>query len=272
LRNAWKVLLVVMLVGLISLLVAGCSQKQAAQQQPQQVPQYKIASEIDYPPFEFRDTAGNVTGYDIDLMNAIGKVEGFQPVFQDMNFDGIIAAVQANSVDAGISAFSITADREQTINFSIPYYLSGLSIAVAANNTTINSIADLKGKRIAVQNGTTGMDRAKAVPGATVVPFDHVPEALMDVKNGDAVALINDLPVNLYYMNQSPNTFKLAGPTLDSEPYGIVVAKNRPQVLQQINDGLNKIKASGEFVTIYQKWFGVAPQPYLPGQPPTTTP
>ena len=267
-RSVWKVLLVVMLVGLIGLLVAGCSQKQAAQPQPQQLPQYKVASEIDYPPFEFRDTSGTVTGYDIDLMNAIGKVEGFQPVFQDMNFDGIIAAVQANSVDAGISAFSITTDREKTVDFSIPYYKSGLSICVAANNTTIKSIDDLNGKRIAAQNGTTGYDRAKAVPGSTVVPFDHVPEALMDVKNGDTVALINDLPVNLYYMNQDPGDFKLVGNTLDSEFYGIVVAKNRPQVVQQINDGLNKLKASGEFATIYKKWFGVDPEPYLPGQAP----
>jgi len=267
LRRFWTVLVIVMLVGLVGLLVAGCSQKQAAQPQ-QQLPQYKVASEIDYPPFEFRDTSGVVTGYDIDLMNAIGKVEGFQPVFQDMNFDGIIAAVEANSVDAGISAFSITPDREKTVNFSIPYYKSGLSIAVTANNNTIKSIDDLKGKRIAAQTGTTGYDRAKAVPGSTVVPFDHVPEALMDVKNGDTVALINDLPVNLYYMKEDPGDFKLVGNTLDSEYYGIVVAKNRPQVLQQINDGLNKLKASGEFATIYKKWFGVDPEPYLPGQAP----
>jgi ABC-type amino acid transport substrate-binding protein len=255
-----------MLIGMVGLLVAGCSH-QAAQPQPQQLPQYKIASEIDYPPFEFRDTSGTVAGYDIDLMNAIGKVEGFKPVFQDMNFDGIIAAVQANSVDAGISAFSITPDRQKTIDFSLPYYKSGLSICVPSSNTTIKGIDDLKGKRIAAQNGTTGYDRAKAVPGSTVVPFDHVPEALMDVKNGDTVALINDLPVNLYYMNQDPGAFKLVGNTLDSEFYGIVVAKNRPQVLQQINDGLNKIKASGEFTTIYKKWFTVDPEPYLPGQP-----
>jgi ABC-type amino acid transport substrate-binding protein len=90
----------------------------------------------------------------------------------------------------------------------------------------------------------------------------------MDVKNGDTVALINDLPVNLYYMKEDPGDFKLVGNTLDSEYYGIVVAKNRPQVLQQINDGLNKLKASGEFATIYKKWFGVDPEPYLPGQAP----
>jgi polar amino acid transport system substrate-binding protein len=256
-----------MVAGLAALVLAGCSQKQAAQPQAPQQAQYKIASEIDYPPFEFRDTSGNITGYDIDLMNAIGQVEGFKTSFEDMNFDGIIAAVQSNSVDAGISAFSITPDREKTINFSIPYYRSGLSIAVTASNTTITSVNDLKGKRIAVQNGTTGMDRAKQVPGATVVPFDHVPDALMDVKNGDTIALINDLPVNLYYMQQSPGSFKLVGNTLDSELYGIVVAKDRPQILQQINDGLNKLKANGQFATIYKKWFGVAPESYLPGNP-----
>jgi glutamine transport system substrate-binding protein len=265
LRSIWKVLLVLMLVGLIGLMVAGCGKKQAAQTQQ---PQYKVASEIDYPPLEFRDTSGNVTGYDIDLMNAIGKVEGFTPVYQDMNFDGIIAAVESNSVDIGLSAFTITPDRQKMVDFSIPYYKSGLSIAVKADNTTIKSIADLKGQKIAAQIGTTGYDRAKAVPGATVKPFDHIPEALLDVKNGDTVALINDLPVSAYYMNMSPNDYKLVGDTLDSEYYGIVVAKNKPEILQQINDGLNKLKASGEFATIYKKWFGRDPEPYLPGQPP----
>jgi glutamine transport system substrate-binding protein len=266
LRSIWKVLLVVMLVGLVGLLVAGCSKKQAAQ--PQQLPQYKVASEIDYPPLEFRDTSGNVTGYDIDLMNAIGKVEGFQPVYQDMNFDGIIAAVEANSVDIGLSAFTITPERQKMVDFSIPYYRSGLILAVAKNNNDIKSIDDLKGKKIAAQIGTTGYDRAKLVPGATVKPFDHIPEALLDVKNGDTVALINDLPVSAYYVNMSPNDYKLVGNTLDSEYYGIIVAKNRTQTLQQINDGLNKLKASGEFATIYKKWYGRDPEPYLPGQPP----
>ncbi|MGD0622800.1 MAG: basic amino acid ABC transporter substrate-binding protein [Thermacetogeniaceae bacterium] len=267
-RSIWKVLLVVMLVGLVGLLVAGCSKKQAAQPQPPQLPQYKVASEIDYPPLEFRDTSGNVTGYDIDLMNAIGKVEGFQPVYQDMNFDGIIAAVEANSVDIGLSAFTITPDRQKMVDFSMPYYRSGLILAVSKNNNGIKSIDDLKGKTIAAQIGTTGYDRAKEVPGATVKPFDHIPEALLDVKSGDAAALINDLPVSAYYVNQSPNDYKLVGDTLDSEYYGIVVAKNKPQILQQINDGLNKLKASGEFATIYKKWYGRDPEPYLPGQPP----
>jgi polar amino acid transport system substrate-binding protein len=185
-----------------------------------------------------------------------------------MNFDGIIAAVEANSVDIGLSAFTITPDRQKMVDFSMPYYRSGLILAVSKNNNGIKSIDDLKGKTIAAQIGTTGYDRAKEVPGATVKPFDHIPEALLDVKSGDAAALINDLPVSAYYVNQSPNDYKLVGDTLDSEYYGIVVAKNKPQILQQINDGLNKLKASGEFATIYKKWYGRDPEPYLPGQPP----
>jgi glutamine transport system substrate-binding protein len=267
LRRFWTVLVIVMLVGLVGLLVAGCSKKQAAQP-PQQLPQYKVASEIDYPPMEFVDPASNTNqGFDIDLMNAIGQVEGFQPVFTNMGFDGIIAAVQTNNVDMAISSITITPVRQTSVDFSIPYYHSGLIIAVRADNTTIKSYADLKGQPLAAQIGTTGYDKSKEISDK-VKPFDHIPEALMDVKNGASVALINDLPVSAYYVKQDPKDYKLVGQPLTSEFYGIAVPKNRPEVLQKVNDGLNKLKASGEFATLYKKWFGRDPETYLPGEPP----
>ncbi|MGD0152301.1 MAG: basic amino acid ABC transporter substrate-binding protein [Thermacetogeniaceae bacterium] len=268
-RSFWKVLLAVMLVGLIGLFVAGCSQKQAAQPQPQQqLPKYTIASEIDYPPLEFVDTQTNTnTGFDIDLMNAIGKVEGFEPVFKNMGFDGIIAAVQTNNVDAAISSITITDERAKSVDFSIPYYKSGLIIAVRKDNNDIKSFADLKGKKLVAQIGTTGLDKSKEISDS-VKQFDHVPEALQEIKNGAAVALINDLPVSAYYVNMYPNDYKLVGDPLTSEFYGIAIPKNRPEIKQKIDDGLNKLKASGEYVTIYKKWFGRDPESYLPGEPP----
>jgi polar amino acid transport system substrate-binding protein len=256
-----------MLVGLVGLLVAGCSKNQAAQTQPQ-LPQYKVASEIDYPPMEFVDPATNSNqGFDIDLVNAIGQVEGFQPVFTNMGFDGIIAAVQTNSVDMAISAISITPERQQSVDFSLPYYHSGLIITVRKDNNTIKSFADLKGQALAAQIGTTGYDKSKEISDK-VKPFDHIPEALMDIKNGASVALINDKPVSAYYVKQDPDDYKLVGQPLTSEFYGIAIPKNRPDVLQKINDGLNKLKASGQYAALYKKWFGQDPEPYLPGEPP----
>jgi polar amino acid transport system substrate-binding protein len=257
-----------MLVGVIGLLVAGCGSSNQAAQPQQQLPQYTVASEIDYPPMEYVDPAtGNNAGFDVDLMNAIGQVEGFTPVFKNMGFDGIITAVQTNNVDCAISAISITPDRKQAVDFSLPYYQSGLVIAVRKDNTTIKSYADLKNQPLAAQIGSTGLDKSKAISNNVTV-FDHIPDALLDIKNGHTVALINDLPVSAYYVNQDPNDYKLVGEPLTSESYGIAVPKNRPDVLQKINDGLNKLKASGEYATLYKKWFGRDPQPYLPGQPP----
>ncbi len=271
-RSIWKVLLVVMLVGLIGLLMAGCSKKQAAQQQ-KQLPQITVASEIDYPPMEYVDPTTNTNqGFDIDLMNAIGQVEGFQPVFKNMGFDGIIAAVQTNNVDCAISAITITPDRAQSVDFSIPYYHSGLIIAVRADNNTIHSYNDLKGKELAAQIGTTGYDKSAEITSKDKIQaFDHIPEALMSVKNGSAVAMINDSEVTEYYVKQDPTDYKVVGDKLTSEFYGIAVPKNRSDLLQKINDGLNKLKASGEYNTLYQKWFGAAPESFLPGNPPQST-
>jgi glutamine transport system substrate-binding protein len=268
LRGFRKVLLAVMLIGLIGLLAAGCSSQQAAAPEEEKLPQLTVGSEIAYPPLEYVDpkTNSNV-GFDIDLMNAIGKVEGFEPVFKNMGFDAIIAAVKSNSVDLGMSAFPITEDCQKEVDFSIPYYQTGLVIAVKKSNEDIKNFDDLKDKPLVAQIGTTGADKSAEI-SKSVKLYDHIPEALLDIKNGAAVALVNDRPVSLYYVNQYPDEYKVVGDVLSSEFYGIAVAKNRPEVLQKINDGLNKLKASGEYATIYKKWFNEDPEPFLPGEPP----
>ena len=268
-RGFWKVVLVVMLVGLVGLFVAGCAQKQSTQGTEQTLPEMKVASEIVYPPMEYVDeTTKQNTGFDIDLVNAIGKVEGFKPVFTNMGFDGIVAAVKTNNVDFAISALTIKPDRQKEVDFSVPYYKSGLIIAVKKDDTTIKTFDDLKGKKLAAQIGTTGADYCKTIPGVSVKVFDHIPEALMEVKSGAAVALVNDLPVSAYYVSHAPNDYKLVGDLLTSEYYGIAVPKNKPDTLKKINDGLAKLKASGEYATLYKKWFGRDPEPFLPGEPP----
>lgn len=275
-RNFRKQVLVVLLVGLVGLmgaLLAGCGSKQAAapaeNNKPQQKPKYTVAMEASFAPFEFRDEkTGELKGFDVDLMNAIAKAQGFNVEYKDMGFDGIIASVQTGSVDMAISGVSITDKRKQQVDFSLPYYMSGLSIAVSKDNTSIKSAKDLKGKRIAVQIATTGADYAATIPGAKITTFDHVTEALMEIKNGGVDALVNDYPVSYYYIKlNGGKDFKILEERINSEPYGIVVKKGNTKMLNLINEGLKKIKKNGEFAKIYKKWFDQEPPAYLPGEP-----
>ncbi len=272
-RKQVLVVLLVVLMVLLGTLIAGCGSKQtstpAGNNQANSVKKYSVATEAAFAPFEMRDTEKNdYVGFDMDLIRAIGKVQGFEPEIKDMGFDGIIAAVKTGNVDMAISAITIKPDRQKEVDFSIPYYQSGLAIAVNKDNNTIKSFDDLKGKRIAVQIGTTGADMAKTIPGATIKTFDHVTEAFMEMKNGGADALINDLPVSAYYIKQNGGKdFKLVGDLLSSEFYGIAIPKDKPELKKMIDEGLMKLKESGEFAKIYEKWFGEKPPEFLPGEP-----
>lgn len=267
-----KKIVILLLVCFIGAFVAGCSgQKQAAttsssgQQNDEQV--YTVATEASFAPFEMRNSKGNFEGFDIDLINAIAKVENMKIKIKDMGFDGIIAALQTGNVDLAISGISITPDRQKAIDFSLPYMQAGLMIAVKSDDNTIHSFKDLEGKTIACQIGTTGADYCDKIKGAKVVKFDHVPDAFMEVQNGRAVAVVNDRPVSAYYIGKSNGAFKFTGELLNSEFYGIGIPKNKPELKQKINDGLKKLKENGEYAKIYRKWFKEDPPEFLPGEP-----
>lgn len=223
---------------------------------------FRVATEATFPPFEFQQ-GGQLTGFDIDLMRAIGKEADLNIDFRNLPFDGIIPALQARTVEAAISGMTITAERAQAISFSRPYFRAGLAIAVREDNQTIKNFEDLKGKRIAVQIGTTGALEATKIPGAVVSQFDSAALALQELINGRVEAVVNDKPVTLYAIKEAGlRGVKVVGELLTEEFYGIALPKNSPY-LQLINDALGRVIESGQYDIIFQQWFGEKP-PVLP--------
>jgi len=223
---------------------------------------FRVATEATFPPFEFQQ-GGQLTGFDIDLMRAIGKEADLNIDFRNLPFDGIIPALQARTVEAAISGMTITAERAQAISFSRPYFRAGLAIAVREDNRTIKNFEDLKGKRIAVQIGTTGALEATKIPGARVSQFDSAALALQELINGRVEAVVNDKPVTLYAIKQAGlRGVKVVGDLLTEEFYGIALPKNSPY-LQLINDALGRVIESGQYDAIFRQWFGEKP-PELP--------
>ena len=223
---------------------------------------FRVATEATFPPFEFQQ-GGQLTGFDIDLMRAIGKEADLNIDFRNLPFDGIIPALQARTVEAAISGMTITAERAQAISFSRPYFRAGLAIAVREDNQTIKNFEDLKGKKIAVQIGTTGALEATKIPGAVVSQFDSAALALQELINGRVEAVVNDKPVTLYAIKEAGlRGVKVVGELLTEEFYGIALPKNSPY-LQLINDALGRVIESGQYDVIFQQWFGEKP-PVLP--------
>ncbi|HBX23221.1 MAG TPA: basic amino acid ABC transporter substrate-binding protein [Desulfotomaculum sp.] len=243
---------------------AGEGEKQAAESQ-----KLIFGSDTSYPPFESFDANGELVGFDVDLIAAINEVAGLDIEIQTYDFKGLIPALESASIDGSISAMTIKPERAEVVDFSLPYYKSGLSVAVRADNDTIKSFDDLDGKKIGVQTGTTGELEAKNVPNSQIVSFDTIVEAFMDLNNGAVDAVVNDYPVTAYYITtEGEGKAKIVGDMRTSEFYGIAIPKQKPEVLEQVNEALLALKENGKFDEIYKKWFGEAPPEYLPGDPP----
>lgn len=226
-------------------------------------PVLRIAVNPTFPPFEMKTPDGALTGFDIDLINAIGGTSGFLIDFDEMSFDDVIRSLYTGQTDAAISAITINPDRLERVSFSRPYFKSGLGIAVAADNTDLTSLESLRGKRIGVQQGTTGEAQALSIPDAKIRQVNAAPDALQALAKGQLDAVINDAPATDYAIRSGAIAgIKQVGGLLTEEFYGIATPKNSPN-LEKINAGLTTLLDNGTYAQIYRKWFETEP-PALP--------
>ncbi|WP_196593783.1 basic amino acid ABC transporter substrate-binding protein [Pectinatus sottacetonis] len=256
-----KVLLLCMAVLGALLIVSGCGSTANKDNGTSDPKVLKVATNADFAPFEFQGEEGkSYQGFDMDLIRAIGKQMGMQVKINNLSFDGLIPALQTGNIDAVISGMSINDERKKKVAFSDPYYESGLTIMVKADNNDIKSFKDLQGKRIAVQIGTTSAKEAKKIPNAQVKELNSSADTFLELKAGNVDAVINDKPVNDYYkVKNGDNSVKRVGDKLTSESYGIAVKKDNTKLVKKINDALKKLKENGEYNKLYKKWFGVEP-------------
>ena len=252
-----KLLMTLMALCLFAGLVAGCGGGDKKAAAPQKV--LKVATEPTFAPFEFqKEGSKDFDGFDMDLIRAIGQKMNAKVEIQNMGFDALIPALNAGNIDIAIAGMSITPERQKAIDFSEPYYKSGLVVVVNKDNTTTKSVADLKGKKIAVQIGTTGADKAGKVEGAKVTAFNTNAEVFLELKNKGADAVIIDSPVAAYYLVQGgKDSAKIVGDVMEAESYGIAFKKGS-KLTAEANKALADLHKSGDYDKLYQKWFGNA--------------
>ncbi|WP_110955311.1 basic amino acid ABC transporter substrate-binding protein [Anaerosinus massiliensis] len=245
---------------ILSAFVVGCGgqKEQAKEGQGAAEKVLRVGCNADFAPFEFQDVNGKeYVGFDMDLIRAVGKEMGYEVKIQNINFDGLIPAMEAGNIDVIISGMTITEERANKVQFSKPYYQSGLTIAVKTDNQDIQSFKDLEGKSIAVQIGTTGAMEAKKIKDAKVKEFNSSADTFMELKIGGVEAVVNDRPVNDYYLAQGGSKeAKVLSEILTAEDYGIAVSKKNQELAKQIDAALDKLKENGEYDKIYTKWFG----------------
>jgi ABC-type amino acid transport substrate-binding protein len=222
-----------------------------------------VGSDIPYPPFE-QGKPGSYTGFDVELMEAIGEKIGRTPEFQDTSFETIFRDVAQGKFEAVISAATITAEREKAVAFSDPYYLSEQAILVK-EGSDITGIEDLSGKTVGAQQGTTGLELGKEKADAGELrPYPEGPDAVNALKSGTVEAVIIDAPVAQNAVEESGG-IEIAEKVPTEEEYGIAVALDSTELLGEINQGLKEVIDDGTYTTIYEKWFKLEPPKEIVG-------
>lgn len=223
---------------------------------------YVVVSDTSFVPFEFVDDDGNYVGFDIDLINAVADEVGFEIEMETTNFDGIIPGLQTGSFDIAIAGISIREDRMEQVDFSDPYYESGLRIGVQIDNDDINGIEDLEGKTIATRLGSTSADYIdQNIEGAEANQYEQLDQAYLAVENGSVDAILYDAPNVAYYIQtQGEDSLKLVGDLYQAENYGIAFSKGQEELVEAVNEALATLRENGTYDEIYEEWFGEQPE------------
>lgn len=253
-----KIALAVLLIFGLILTVSACGKQEAKEPEKKEVV-YKVGTEPTFPPFEILDPKTNeITGFDIELIKAIAAESGIKVEIQNIGFDGLIPALQSGTIDIIASGMTITEKRAEQVDFTKPYVNSGLALAVKKDDTKITSAEDLKGKVVAVQIGTTGAIKAEALKEEGVIKdiktYNTVDVVMAELAKGTVDAVINDAPVTQEFISKGHDEIKIVGEPLDSEQYGFAVAKDKKELLQKINDGLDKVIKSGKYGELLKKY------------------
>jgi len=212
-----------------------------------------VGTNAEFAPFEFIGDDGQPAGIDVDMMNAVGQKIGMTIKIENMSFDALIPAMASGKIGAIASGMTITEERKQSVLFSDPYYAASQKIIVK-EGSPIAAEADLAGKHIGVQLGTTGdLYVTDKFTDATVDRYDKAIDAVQDLVNGrlDAV-VIDEEPANVY-IKQAAGIIVLPD-RLSDEQYGIALPLGQDELLAKINQALADLKADGTLDAIYAKY------------------
>lgn len=221
----------------------------------------EIVNGIDdsYPPMDFRDDNNNLTGFDIDIDQALSAKLGVQIKNIPTDWSGIIPSLQAKKLDMILSAMGMTSDRAKAVSFSKPYFMGGMTIITNkgdTKNATIQTANDLKGKVVGVQlGGQAIVDFVSKIPGIKEVrKYDKTTEGLQDLANKRLDAYVDDFEVGSYYMTKVPGQYTKHDLNMN-EPYGIAFRKGDTQLQSAVQKAFNELKKDGTLGKISKKWF-----------------
>lgn len=257
----------------VTVFVAGCTQEpepavvtngEAEPQEP--VMKLVAVGECTFAPFEYVDEeTGEPAGFDVDLIKAIAEASNFEVEYKNLDWNSLIAALQTKEADLVVSGMTITDERALEVKFSDPYFESGQAWCVE-EDSPIKTLDDLSGKTVAVQINTTADYAAQRLdekfkedgkPGLGIKRLEQAADVFNELKVKGVDAVISDIPVIQEYLKNNPDSgVIIPEPAFTVEYYGIAMRKQDKEIHDLVNKGLAKIKASGGYDELYEKYFG----------------
>ena len=260
-----RIVVFVTLLVALSLVLAACGAGKSANhlEAIKEAGVIKVGTSADYPPFESVDASGNKVGFDIELMAEIAKRLGVELEWVDMPFDSLIAAVQEGKIDASISAFNYTEERDQTIDFSAAYYTSEDAFTVAEGFAgKIVNPEDVAAYKVGVQTGTTQdgwltdtLVADGALPEENLFRYDRADQAMLDLKNGRIEVMMSDYVPAQALVKQLGGLEIVYHGVLSSGPVNIVIPNEDAELQQAVNEIIKQLQDEGFIDQLAVKYF-----------------
>lgn len=240
------IILLVSLIAMTGVFAGGASEDDGV---------YVFAADATWPPFEFIDENGNLTGFEVELMPLIGEHVGVEMVVENIAWDTIFAGLANGQYDGVASGVTITEERKATMDFSMPIANQG-QVVVVMTNSPVQSVNDLTGKKVGVQIGTTG-DFALDDYDVDRRQYDDIGLAIQDMLNGNIDACVCDSIIASDFVLANENykgMLRVAGEPFTDEQIAIAVKKGNSELLDMINQGLEAMMKDGSFDALKAKW------------------
>lgn len=234
----------------LAMSLAACGSGDNSLKDVQKAGKLVIATSPDFPPFESLDESGNVVGIEIDILNKVCQKMGVKLAIEQMDFDSVLPGVQAGKYDVGVSGITMTETRLKNADFSDVYFLASQAIVVTADSA-ITCKADLTGKSISVQTGTTAEDYCMS-EGYNVLAYQANNDAASALTSGKVDAWVVDNEVALAFA--ADMGLVVLDEAMTSEPYAFAFQKGSTALVAEFNKALGELMADGTVESVFEDW------------------
>lgn len=251
-KKLMKVFALALCLSLVVLSLVACGGKEANDEKV-----LNIGTNAEFPPFDFIDSELGVidefAGIDLDIINEVAISINAKPVVNNMDFDGLLLALQNGQVDCVISGMTITEERQQQVDFSEPYYVA-TQVMIVPEGSEIAKAADMEGKKIGVIDGYTGQTCVEEL-GYDFSGYRKGTDAILDLANGKLdVVVIDSATAEAFIADNEGLAIVEDAETFAAEEYGVAVKKGNPELLDAINAKIAEMKSSGKIDEICAKY------------------